>query len=185
MISRKATGRARVQIPPLRLVLLIAFSLGVAGSMTDVSAQTFPDRPLRFIVPFPAGGATDAVARAMQPALENFCGQSVVVENRSGAGSVLEFMQSAEVSAGRIDNRHLRRRRTWRAHRERPTMQDVRLRAIRDVVLSPPPHRRLADERPRLRSASAQGGRSASCSGRVNCNASRSAIYVEIASHGS
>jgi hypothetical protein len=89
MISRKATGRARVQIPPLRLVLLIAFSLGVAGSMTDVSAQTFPDRPLRFIVPFPAGGATDAVARAMQPALEKLLGQSVVVENRSGAGSVL------------------------------------------------------------------------------------------------
>ena len=52
-------------------------------------AQTFPDRALRFIVPFPAGGGTDAVARAMQPALEKILGQSVVVENRSGAGSVL------------------------------------------------------------------------------------------------
>ena len=79
-----------MQIPPLRLVLLIAFSLGVAaGSVMDVSAQTFPDRPLRFIVPFPAGGSTDAVARAMQPALEKILGQTVVVENRSGAGSML------------------------------------------------------------------------------------------------
>ena len=79
-----------MQIPLLRWVLAMAFGLGVATwPVMNVSAQTFPDRPLRFIVPFPAGGATDAVARAMQPALEKILGQSVVVENRSGAGSVL------------------------------------------------------------------------------------------------
>src|SRR3954464_9249622 len=52
-------------------------------------AQTYPDRPIRFFVPFPAGGSTDAVARAMAPALEKTLGQTVVVENRAGAGGML------------------------------------------------------------------------------------------------
>src|SRR5262245_36591222 len=52
-------------------------------------AQTYPSKPIRFIVPFPAGGSTDAVARAMQPALERILGQPVIVENRAGAGGLL------------------------------------------------------------------------------------------------
>jgi tripartite-type tricarboxylate transporter receptor subunit TctC len=60
-----------------------------AGLVSPSGAQTFPDRPLRFFVPFPAGGSTDAVARAMQPALEKLLGQTVVVENRAGAGGML------------------------------------------------------------------------------------------------
>jgi tripartite-type tricarboxylate transporter receptor subunit TctC len=52
-------------------------------------AQTFPSKPVHFIVPFPAGGATDAAARAMQPQLEKIFGQTVVIENRAGAGAVI------------------------------------------------------------------------------------------------
>jgi tripartite-type tricarboxylate transporter receptor subunit TctC len=71
-----------------RLILAIAF--GITGIGTGLSwAQTYPSKPIRFIVPFPAGGSTDAVARAMQPALEKLLGQPVVVENRAGAGGVL------------------------------------------------------------------------------------------------
>ena len=65
---------------------VVALGLVPAGPSR---AQTFPDRPLRFFVPFPAGGSTDAVARAMQPALEKILGQPVVVENRAGAGGML------------------------------------------------------------------------------------------------
>ena len=74
----------------LRLALSIAFGLGVASATENKArAQVFPDKPLRFFVPFPAGGSTDAVARAMQPALEKILGQPVVVENRPGAGGMM------------------------------------------------------------------------------------------------
>jgi tripartite-type tricarboxylate transporter receptor subunit TctC len=69
-----------------RLILAIGF--GIAGIGLSW-AQTYPSKPIRFIVPFPAGGSTDAVARAMQPALEKMLGQPVVVENRAGAGGLL------------------------------------------------------------------------------------------------
>jgi tripartite-type tricarboxylate transporter receptor subunit TctC len=52
-------------------------------------AETYPNKAIRFFVPFPAGGSTDAVARAIQPALEKILGQAVVVENRAGAGGTL------------------------------------------------------------------------------------------------
>ena len=64
------------------------FVVGMAA-MSPSRAQTYPDRSIRFFVPFPAGGSTDAVARAMQPALEKILGQPVIVENRAGAGGTL------------------------------------------------------------------------------------------------
>jgi tripartite-type tricarboxylate transporter receptor subunit TctC len=75
-------------MPPRARRLILAIAFGVAGIGLSW-AQTYPSKPLRFIVPFPAGGSTDAVARAMQPALEKILGQPVVVENRAGAGGML------------------------------------------------------------------------------------------------
>jgi tripartite-type tricarboxylate transporter receptor subunit TctC len=69
-----------------RLILAIGFVIAGIGLSW---AQTYPSKPIRFIVPFPAGGSTDAVARAMQPALERILGQPVIVENRAGAGGLL------------------------------------------------------------------------------------------------
>ena len=69
------------------LRLSLAAVLAVAAATAQ--AQTFPSKPFRFIVPFPAGGATDAAARAMQPQLEKIFGQPVVVDNRPGAGAVI------------------------------------------------------------------------------------------------
>ena len=52
------------------------------------SAQNYPTHPIRMIVPFAAGGGTDVLARAIAAGLSERLGQSIVIENRSGAGSV-------------------------------------------------------------------------------------------------
>jgi tripartite-type tricarboxylate transporter receptor subunit TctC len=78
----------RIQL--LRFSLSAGLVLGVAAApTTKVRAQAYPSKPIRFIVPFPAGGATDAAARAIQPQLEKILGQTVVIENRAGAGAVI------------------------------------------------------------------------------------------------
>jgi tripartite-type tricarboxylate transporter receptor subunit TctC len=72
-----------------RLLRLALATIILAGVAVEARAQAFPSKPFRFIVPFPAGGATDAAARAMQPQLEKLLGQTVVIENRAGAGAVI------------------------------------------------------------------------------------------------
>jgi tripartite-type tricarboxylate transporter receptor subunit TctC len=74
----------------LRLCTVIALGLSSVASLSvEAVAQGFADKPLRFFVPFPAGGSADAISRAMQPALEKILRQPVVVENRTGAGGML------------------------------------------------------------------------------------------------
>ena len=65
-------------------VLVLALT-GVAGAQ----AQTYPSRPITVIVPFPAGGPTDTVARIMADKMKDTLGQSVIVENVTGAGSTI------------------------------------------------------------------------------------------------
>ena len=63
--------------------------LRFCGSLWDLSgasAQSYPDRAIKVIVPYPAGGPTDTVARAVTQSLSAELGQSVVIENQSGAG---------------------------------------------------------------------------------------------------
>ncbi len=68
--------------------ILSALGLAVLGA-TQAWAQAFPSRPLRLVVPFPAGGGTDTVARAIAEGLGRELGQPVVVENKPGAGTVI------------------------------------------------------------------------------------------------
>jgi tripartite-type tricarboxylate transporter receptor subunit TctC len=66
---------------------LIAFAMTLSSAAL-VEAQTYPTRPVTIIVPFPAGALSDAAARILQPKLAEALGQSVVIENRGGAGGV-------------------------------------------------------------------------------------------------
>ena len=63
--------------------LLAVFALFAASA---AQAQTYPDRPIRLIAPFPAGGLADVLARAVGDEMSKTLGQPVIVENRAGAG---------------------------------------------------------------------------------------------------
>jgi tripartite-type tricarboxylate transporter receptor subunit TctC len=52
-------------------------------------AQTFPDRPVRVIVPFPPGGLVDTFARTLQPEVARALEQQAIIENRGGAGATI------------------------------------------------------------------------------------------------
>ena len=72
------TGKIRSILTPI----LIGLSL-------SCSAQTFPNKPIRVIVGFPAGGSTDFVTRAMSDQMSIQMGQPIVVDNRPGAGGLI------------------------------------------------------------------------------------------------
>ena len=69
--------------------LLLAVVISLALAPCSAIAQPFPAKPVRIVVPFPAGGPTDIVTRAMAQKMTESLGQTVVVENRAGAGGVL------------------------------------------------------------------------------------------------
>lgn len=77
------------------LSLLLACGLSLA---LPLSAQTYPSKPIRLLVPFPAGGATDILARALSQELGRKIGQSVVVENKPGAGGTIGAQAGAQAA---------------------------------------------------------------------------------------
>lgn len=70
-------------------VATLALFTGLAGLPPAAAAEGYPLRPLRFILPFPAGGATDTIGRTIAQKLGESLGQNVIVDNRPGAGGNL------------------------------------------------------------------------------------------------
>jgi tripartite-type tricarboxylate transporter receptor subunit TctC len=69
--------------------LLAVLTAAVAASVLPVAAQDYPNRPVSFIVPYAAGGTTDAMARLLGQKLEQRLGKPFVVENKPGAATVI------------------------------------------------------------------------------------------------
>lgn len=81
-----------------RILLIAAISLPVAGSAWAQAAGTYPERPVRMIVPFQPGGASDFVGRIMQPKLAEELGQNIVIENRTGASGYIGVEIAAQAT---------------------------------------------------------------------------------------
>src|SRR5256885_16641708 len=65
--------------------VLAAYILAASAA----SAETYPSRPITLVVPYPPGGATDAIARIIQDSMSQSLGQQVVIENIGGAGGAI------------------------------------------------------------------------------------------------
>jgi len=84
--SRMTFARKSAHTIPLAVVSFLLVSFLLAGVAT-ASALDYPSRPVRWIVGYPAGGAADIVARIMGQWLMERLGQSVIIENKSGAST--------------------------------------------------------------------------------------------------
>ena len=84
----------------LRPILLFAIAAACAGlGLADAAAQPYPNRPIKLIVPFPAGGPPDTIARLVGSDISARLGQSVVIDNRAGGGATIGTRAVAHAEA--------------------------------------------------------------------------------------
>jgi len=85
-----ANGNSRrVTMPAKPIVLAAIAALSLVAGSGSAGAQSYPSRPIKLIVPFVAGGPPDVIARIVADAIAARIGQTVVVENRPGAGATI------------------------------------------------------------------------------------------------
>lgn len=80
-------------------IFLVGIAACAALSVFDSSAQNYPTKAVRLLVGFTAGSAPDVIARALAPGMGEILGQSIIVENRGGAGGLIATEQVAKAPA--------------------------------------------------------------------------------------
>lgn len=80
----------------MSLVSRVAICLSSALMIGAVQAQSWPTKPIKFIVPYPPGGGTDVIARIVQEPLAKELGQQVIIDNRGGAGGSIGSALAAQ-----------------------------------------------------------------------------------------
>jgi tripartite-type tricarboxylate transporter receptor subunit TctC len=82
----------------MNLFRAIAVALLTLAAIAGASAQDYPTKPVRFVVPYAAGGSGDLLARLLGDKLSKIWGQQVVVDNKPGAGGIIgtEFAARSE-----------------------------------------------------------------------------------------
>ena len=96
---RETTGPMQIRSKCLALALAsLAFASAVSLASDTAQADEYPSRPIHLIVPYAAGGAADSIARILAKRISHAIGQTIVVENRGGGGSIVgtEFVNKAE-----------------------------------------------------------------------------------------
>ena len=84
----------------IRQSVLCGFAAVLSLSLLSSGmAQAYPDQPIKIVVAFPPGGSSDIVIRALQPALAEDLHQTVVIENRAGAGGNIGIAAVAQAAA--------------------------------------------------------------------------------------
>ena len=82
---------------PILLAALLAAAIGVSA-VVPAAAQSYPARPIKVIVPTPAGGPVDAMARLFSHHFAKDIGQTVVIDNRPGAGNTIGSREAAQAT---------------------------------------------------------------------------------------
>ena len=83
------------KLPGLAVAVVTVFAV-LLGWRPDASAQSYPDRPVRLLIAFPAGGTIDTLGRILAQKLTEAWGQNVVIENRPGAGGNIGAAAAAQ-----------------------------------------------------------------------------------------
>src|SRR3954470_22919835 len=82
----------------MRIKVLPLLCAAMTLAATTAFAQPYPNRPLRLIVPYPPGGSTDVLARAVSQKMSESMGQQIVVDNRGGAGGIVGSEMAARAA---------------------------------------------------------------------------------------
>ncbi len=83
----------------MRVWRKLACVFGLLALPVAALAQDYPNRPIKFVVPFPAGGPADSISRILTEKMASLIGQSVVIENRAGAGGLTGIASVAKAEA--------------------------------------------------------------------------------------